>query len=372
METRLDQLTVQGELYDHHDDARVACFACGHECVIPVGERGVCKLRWNDRGTLMVPHGYVNALACDPIEKKPFYHAFPGSDALSVGMLGCNLKCSFCQNWITSQTLRDKKAMSSVRCVDAARISELAIENATPVIALTYNEPLITSEWSVEILKTNTDTANRKLFGAYVSNGHACAKVLKYIQPYVQLYKVDLKCFSDEQYHTLGGRLDIVLKTIKMLHAMGFWLEVVTLIVPGFNDDDDEIKQMAQFLVEISPDIPWHLTAFHSDYKMTDTHTTSVQRLASAAEIGATAGLRYVYAGNRPGMVGNWEDTRCPDCLATVIKRSGFSVTENNLRNGHCHECGRAIPGFWSTDCVIPQENMGISAYLKANPHAAG
>jgi pyruvate formate lyase activating enzyme len=362
MKTLLEQRTVAGELYERCDDGRLLCYACGHECRIPQGRPGVCRVRFNHDGVLMVPSGYVGALACDPIEKKPFFHAFPGRDALSFGMLGCDLHCSYCQNWITSQTLRDPAAVAPAQDVSADQLVDLALKANAPVVASTYNEPLITSEWAIDILRR---AAAGGLVGAYISNGNATRRVLEYIRPYVQLYKVDLKSFQDREYRRLGGQLPNVLRTIRQLHEMGFWLEVVTLIVPGLNDSDDELRQMAEFLVDISPDIPWHVTAFHSDYRMSDTPSTQVDQLLGACEIGRTAGLRYIYAGNRPGMTGDWESTYCPGCGDRLIERHGFLVRSNRLVDGHCPSCRRAIPGFWSADCVVPQQNMGTPHWLE-------
>lgn len=352
----LENLTVEGELYERLDDGRLLCYACGHECKIPEGRPGVCRVRYNQGGKLRVPSGYVGGLACDPIEKKPFFHAYPGRDALSFGMLGCDLHCSYCQNWVTSQALRDEQAVAGVQETSAEQLVDLAIRYDAPVVATTYNEPLITSEWAVQVLKV---ARRQGLTGAYISNGNATRRVLAYIRPYVQLYKVDLKSFRDREYRSLGGQLDNVKRTIEQLHEMGFWLEIVTLVVPGLNDSTDELREMADFLVNISPDIPWHVTAFHSDYKMTDNGDTKIEQIVEAAEIGAAAGLRYVYAGNRPGRVGQWENTRCPSCGGTVIERHGFHVKANRLEAGHCPDCRTPIPGYWSADCVIPQENAG-------------
>ena len=354
----LEKLTVEGELYEQLDDGRLRCYACGHECKIPEGRPGVCRVRFNQGGKLRVPSGYVGGLACDPIEKKPFFHAYPGRDALSFGMLGCDLHCSYCQNWVTSQALRDEKAVAGVQEVTAAQLVDLAIRYDAPVVATTYNEPLITSEWAVDVLKL---AKAKGLAGAYISNGNATRQVLEYIRPYVQLYKVDLKSFRDRDYRALGGQLENVKRTIRQLHEMGFWVEVVTLVVPGLNDSPDELREMADFLVNISPDIPWHVTAFHSDYKMTDNGNTQIDQIVEAAEIGTAAGLRYVYAGNRPGAVGEWENTSCPSCGQTVIERQGFVIESNTLRDGHCPSCNHPIPGVWSKDCVIPQENAGPS-----------
>ncbi len=363
----LSGMTTEAELYEPLDDGRLLCYACGHECKIPEGRPGVCRVRFNHAGVLMAPDGYVGALACDPIEKKPFFHAFPGRDALSFGMLGCDLHCSYCQNWVTSQALRDPDAVSAAHKVAPHDLIDAAIRHHAPVIATTYNEPLITSEWAVKILRPARD---KGLVGAYISNGNATRRVLEYIRPYVPLYKVDLKSFQDREYRKLGGQLANVKRTIGELHEMGFWLEIVTLVVPGLNDDEGELRAMAEFLAGISPDIPWHVTAFHSDYKMDDAADTSVEQLLRACEIGTAAGLRYVYAGNRPGRLGQWENTRCPDCGRTLIERRGFVVTANHLDRGRCPDCRRAIPGFWDTDCVVPQQHMGTPAWVERSPRS--
>jgi pyruvate formate lyase activating enzyme len=207
-----------------------------------------------------------------------------------------------------------------------------------------YNEPLITSEWAVEIFKQARPSG---FVCGYVSNGNATPEVLDYIRPLVDLYKIDLKGFDDRNYRKLGGVLENVLNSIRMVHERGFWVEVVTLIIPGFNDSPDELKAAADFIAGVSPDIPWHVTAFHQDYKMTGPSNTPVETLIRAAEIGYAAGLRFVYAGNLPGRVGKYENTFCPGCKAAVIERYGFHVLKNRVEGGRCPDCGYPIPGLW-------------------------
>ena len=221
----------------------------------------------------------------------------------------------------------------------------LAGRHQARIVASTYNEPLITSEWAVEVFRA---ARGQGLKTAYISNGNGTPEVIDYLQPWVDLYKVDLKSFRDRNYRKLGGRLDGVLDSIRRLHQKGFWLEVVTLIIPGFNDSSEELRDIAAFLAGISPDIPWHVTAFHKDYRMTDPDNTSVATLIGAAEIGKSAGLRYVYAGNLPGHVGTWENTTCPHCNTLLIERHGFYVRQNRLRSGACPNCQTAIPGVWN------------------------
>src|SRR5262245_20548919 len=333
----------------------IRCFACGHRCMVRDGRDGVCRVRFNEGGVLKVPFGYIAALQIDPIEKKPFYHAYPGRDALSFGMLGCDYHCGYCQNWVTSQALRDDQAVSLPKFCSPDQLAELAVEHEVPVIVSTYNEPLITSEWAVAVFK---EARKRRITCGYVSNGNGTIEVLRFLRPHVDLYKVDLKGFDDKHYRELGGVLGNVLATIENLIEMKFWVEVVTLVVPGFNDSDKELTDIANFLAGISKDIPWHVTAFHPDYKMTDPERTPTATLLRAYEIGKAAGLRYVYPGNVHGQVDNLESTHCPSCDGVVIHRVGFYVRKNRMKTpGECPDCGAAIPGVW--DAKMPEQSVG-------------
>ena len=249
-----------------------------------------------------------------------------------------------CQNWRVSQTLRDKKAGAQPLDISTEELISLAIKYKARLVASSYNEPLITSEWAVEVFKLARAQGFKT---AFISNGNATREVLNYLRPHLDCYKVDLKTMQDRNYRLLGAVLKNVLDTIAMVYEMGLWLEVVTLVIPGFNDSNEELKQAAQFLVSISPDIPWHVTAFHKDYKMTDPDNTLPQTLIRAAEIGYEAGLRYVYAGNLPGLVGPYENTFCPRCKSLLIERHGFAILKNRLKEGRCPDCHDAIPGIW-------------------------
>lgn len=347
----LDALTVEGSLYERLEDGWVRCYACGHRCRIRPGRRGICQVRFNRDGRLYVPWGYVAALQVDPIEKKPFYHFWPGSDALSFGMLGCDFHCAYCQNWFTSQALRDPasdEAVRTIRRVWPEDLVALAQRYGAQVIASTYNEPLITTEWALDIFCLAKQAG---LACVYVSNGNATPEALDALAPYLDAYKVDLKTMQDRQYRRLGGVLQHVLDTIRLAHERGLWVEVVTLLVPGFNDSREELWEAARFIASVSPDIPWHVTAFHPDYKMADRPPTTVRRLIEAAEIGYEAGLRYVYAGNAPGQVGDYEHTLCPGCHRPVIRRWGFVVLEYALTGeGKCAHCGTPVAGVWPPD----------------------
>ena len=342
----LAQNTRPGDLWEPLERNRIRCFACGHRCPIPEGQAGVCKVRFNRGGKLYIPWGYVAGVQCDPIEKKPFFHVRPGALAFSFGMLGCDLHCSYCQNWVTSQAIRDPNALASPLRTTPEQLVRLAVEEGGEVMVSTYNEPLITAEWAVSVFKAARAAS---LMTGFVSNGNATPEVLEYIRPWVDLYKVDLKSFDDRHYHELGGRLQPILDSIRRIYAMGFWLEIVTLVIPGFNDSNDELTRMAEFLAGISPDIPWHLTAFHRDYKMTTPEDTSPDTLVRAAEIGRRAGLHYVYAGNLPGMVGNLENTYCAACGELLIARHGYRVQKYKVTpNGLCPKCAAPVPGRWA------------------------
>ncbi len=339
---------ADASLYQRLENNRLRCFSCGHCCPIPEGQPGVCKVRFNRGGKLFVPWGYTAGMQCDPIEKKPFFHAHPGALAYSFGMLGCDLHCAYCQNWVTSQALRDPNAISPPQEVSPEAMVRDALDQGAKVLVSTYNEPLITSEWAVAVFK---EAKAAGLLTGFVSNGNATPQVLEFLRPWIDLYKVDLKSFSDRHYHELGGRIGPILESIRRIHEMGLWLEIVTLLIPGFNDSDDELRQLTEFLAGISVDIPWHVTAFHADYKMNDERDTTPDDLLRAAEIGRAAGLRYIYAGNLPGITGDLEDTRCPQCGETLISRYGYFIQDYRLTpEGRCPSCSAQIPGRWARE----------------------
>ncbi len=343
----LSDNTREAELYEKLDRSRVRCYACGHACPIAEGQSGVCKVRFNRGGVLFAPWGYVGGVQCDPIEKKPFFHAYPGALAYSFGMLGCDLHCAYCQNWVTSQALRDPAAVSPPMKVSPEEMVRQALAQRAKVVVSTYNEPLITSEWAVAVFR---EARAAGLQTAFVSNGNGTPQVLEYLRPWIDLYKVDLKSFDDLHYRKLGGRLQPILDTIRRLHQMGIWIEVVTLLIRGFNDSDDELTRLADFLAGVSTDIPWHVTAFHQDYKMTDPEDTTPEDLMRAAAIGKRAGLRYIYAGNLPGAVGDLENTRCHNCRELLVERFSYRITGYHLTpEGRCPTCGTSIPGRWAS-----------------------
>jgi len=345
LEETLKRYAIEGELYEKLADGKVRCYACGHRCLILPGLEGICKVRYNEGGKLYVPANYVVGLNCDPIEKKPFFHVVPGSRAMTFGMLGCDFHCSFCQNWLSSQALRDPVAGAVPEPLTAEELVALARKYRAASVISSYNEPLITSEWAVRVFK------EAKRFGflsGYVSNGNATPEVLDYLRPWAELFKIDLKSFNDRNYRKLGGKLQTVLDTCRMAYDKGFWVEIVTLIVPGFNDSSEELREIARFIVSISPDIPWHVTAFHRNYKMTEPDNTPPRTLIRASEIGYGEGLRFVYAGNLPGLTGSLENTYCPNCRTLLIERYGFTVMRMNIKDNSCPQCKQTIPGIWT------------------------
>lgn len=345
----LDELTAAGKLFEKLEDDAVRCHACAHHCRIRSGKRGVCQVRFNQGGELRVPWGYVAGAQTDPIEKKPFAHFLPGSDAMTFGMLGCNLHCSFCQNWLSSQTLREPASSRSINYIEEVspeQVVSFARRTGAQIIASSYNEPLITTEWALDIFRLANDAGIKCV---YVSNGYASPEVLEYLRPHLAGFKIDLKSMRDENYRALGGRLQPVLDTIKRAQEMGLWVEVVTLVVPGFNDSPEELWEAARFLYSVSPDIPWHVTAFHPDFKMSDRRRTPASSLQQAAEIGQEANLNYVYAGNLPGRVGSLEDTFCPSCQTRLIQRRGYIVQDYKITaQGNCPKCAAKIAGVWT------------------------
>ncbi len=341
---RLDRRTAIGQLW-RTEGEKIRCVACGHRCLLAPGRRGICQVRFNDGGQLHVPFGYVAGVANDPVEKKPFFHVYPGSNALTFGMLGCDFHCGYCQNWITSQALRDEAAGVPIQRATADQLVAAAHRSGARLLVSSYNEPLITAEWAVAVFARAREAGLRC---AFISNGNATPEALDFLQPLLTAIKVDLKSFDDRHYRSLGGTLARVTDALRLIHARGIWLEVVTLLVPGFNDSEAELRTLTQFLASISPDIPWHVTAFHPDYRMTQPPATTAADLVRAAEIGTSEGLRFVYAGNLPGRVGDWENTRCPNCGETLVERRGFRIFNNRLAaTGACPRCGRSVPGIW-------------------------
>jgi pyruvate formate lyase activating enzyme len=344
----LDQYVRPGDLAEKLDNQAVRCLACAHSCQLKPGQRGICKIRFNQDGTLQTPWGYVSSLQVDPIEKKPFYHFLAGAKALTFGMLGCNLQCDYCQNWLTSQALREDgtdRLKSYLQTLQPEEIVDHGVRHKAEVVASSYNEPLITTEWAVDIFRLSSDAG---LKNVYISNGFATKEVLDYLKPFLHGFKVDLKTMQLDHYRQLGGGLQPVLDSIAYAVELGMWVEIVTLLVPGFNDSKEELADMASFIQSVSPEIPWHITAFRPEYRMRDRSRTSVRQIREAVEIGYQTGLQYVYGGNLPGSLDKYEHTSCHGCQSILIKRWGFSIQQYRITSeGKCPDCGTRIPGHW-------------------------
>ncbi len=343
----LDGLTrparVAGAASDGPD--RVECRACAHGCRLSPGERGQCRVRFHDGSGLRAPWGYVGAVALDPIEKKPLFHFLPGALTLTFGMLGCDLSCSFCQNWFVSQALKDPAAMPSPRETTPEDLVAEALRAGARAVVASFNEPFVTVEWVRDVFRAARDAG---LATAIVSNGHATAEAVDELAPVLDAAKVDLKAFRPASYRGMGGHLEPVKETLASLVSRGVWVEVVTVVIPGLNDGEPELGEMAGWLAGVSPDLPWHLHGFHPDYRMLDRASTDWPTLERAVAIGRAAGLRWVYPGLVPGLPGGVEDTLCSGCGAVLVKRRGLrSHGVKGLVGSACRACGARIPGVF-------------------------
>ena len=329
-------------LYEKLDEKAVRCNLCAHRCLIKEGRQGICGVRENREGILYSRvYGRLVSMAVDPVEKKPLFHFYPGTGAFSIATVGCNFRCRFCQNADISQWPRERKEVVGEHVPPEVVVRE-AKRSHCRSIAYTYTEPTIFTEYAydVAVLARKEGIAN-----IYVTNGYMTPEMLDFFHPYLDAANVDLKSFRDEFYRTqCGARLQPVLDALKKMVAQGVWVEVTTLIIPGLNDSDEELREIAGFIrAELGPQYPWHISRFYPHYQMQDRPPTPVQTLHRAREIGYSAGLRYVYEGNVPGAGG--EDTLCPQCGRPVIRRWGFTVLEYALRDGRCTHCGGPIDG---------------------------
>ena len=326
-------------LWEPLAEGEVHCFLCPHECHIRPGRTGVCGVRENRDGTLYtLVFGEVVALNVDPIEKKPLFHFLPGTQALSIATVGCNLRCRFCQNADISQASKGKAETPHGQPLTPEHAVELALSYGCASIAYTYTEPTIFMEYVLAIAPRAMEAG---LANVFVTNGFMTSQARQVILPYLHAANVDLKGPDDRYYRRLcGAHLQPVLDTIREFYEQGVETEVTTLVVPGENDADEALRTLAEFLVSVSPDIPWHLSRFYPTFELTNRTPTPVETLQRAAEIGRQAGLRYVYLGNVPGL--GAEDTVCPQCGDTVIQRHMYSVTVSD-RPDRC-ACGTALP----------------------------
>jgi pyruvate formate lyase activating enzyme len=327
-------------LYEKLDNQKVKCHLCAHHCKIVSGKFGVCSVRENIDGTLY-SHVYGRTMArnVDPIEKKPLYHFFPGTKAFSIGTPGCNFHCDFCQNCEISQVV-SPDILTMGQPATPGEIVQEAIARDCKSIAYTYTEPTIFFEYCNDIAPLAKEAGLKNVF---VSNGFMTSEMLDTAAPWLDAVNIDLKAFKDETYRRLmGGHLQPVLDAMKKITQMGVWLEVTSLIIPGINDDPQELHEMAHFVAdELGVDVPWHISRFFPGYRMNNVPPTPMDTLHEAREAGTEAGLNYIYVGNVPASAD--QNTICPRCDANLIERVGYNVLANNIDNGRCPECGYEI-----------------------------
>jgi pyruvate formate lyase activating enzyme len=327
-------------LYKKLDDHRVSCQLCSHRCLIPDGKFGICQVRENKGGTLYT-HAYGELIAqhLDPIEKKPLYHFIPGSTSYSIAAIGCNFQCGFCQNWQISQAEEAGALGLRPQEVKPKDVVSQAKQNASSSISYTYTEPTIFFEYALEI---GQSAKKEGLHNVFVTNGYMTEEMIQMIHPYLDAANIDLKSFSDDYYRKIcKGKLAPVLKSIEAMKKLNIWIEVTTLVLPGQNDSEEEMRKIAGFLAGVDPSIPWHISRFYPQYKMEDLESTPMKVLNRAYEIGKEAGLRYVYLGN----VGQKNNTYCHQCSSLLIERLGYSIKEYKIKEGRCLHCRSPIDG---------------------------
>ena len=332
-------------LYDEREDGTVQCNLCAHYCEIRPGHQGLCRVRENQDGKLKtLVYGNLISQNPDPIEKKPLYHFLPGSRSYSIAMPGCNFRCEWCQNWQISQMPRIMEMPQTERWTPD-EIVWAAIRTGCKSVAYTYTEPTIFFEYSYDVAKL---AAEKGLKNVYVTNGFMSAGMLAIFHPYLDAANVDIKAFHDETYRRLmGGRLEPVLESCRRMKAFGIWLEITTLIVPGVNDDPQELENLARFIYEdLGPETPWHLSRFYPQYKMNDLSPTAEALLYETKEMGHSLGLDYIYIGNVHGE----NNTYCKQCKKILIRRDGYHTRISDMdKTGTCTHCGARVEGIWDS-----------------------
>ncbi len=336
-------------LYEPLSEGRLRCQLCAHGCVIGPDRRGICGVRLNQRGALQtLVYGQLVAEAVDPIEKKPLFHFYPGSTALSIATMGCNLSCDFCQNADISQAPREGRPIAG-RYTSPETVVRDALRTQSRSISYTYTEPTIFAEYALDVARLARPEG---IANVWVTNGYMSSQLLDLALddpagPLIDAANVDLKAFTDDFYRQhCGARLQPVLDNLVRLKRGGVWIEVTTLVIPGLNDGDDELRAIAHFVRdELGAETPWHVSRFHPTYRLTDRPPTPVETVLRAREIGLAAGLPYVYVGNVAWVDG--ENTCCPACHRPVIHRQGFSVGANEAPGGVCGHCGARLAGVF-------------------------
>ncbi|MEW6008758.1 MAG: AmmeMemoRadiSam system radical SAM enzyme [Candidatus Omnitrophota bacterium] len=328
-------------LYERLEADRVHCFLCSHHCKISPSQFGICAVRKNEAGSLKtLVYAEAIAAAIDPIEKKPLYHFFPGSTSFSIATVGCNFRCGFCQNWQISQANKKKNGSLGYELIPEEVVRQ-AKSSGSKSISYTYTEPTIFFEYAFD---TSQIAKKQGIYNNFVTNGYMTKEALETVYPFLDAANVDLKSFSEDFYKKIcGARLAPVLDSIRLMRKFDIWVEITTLIVPGLNDSEDELKKIAEFIASVGIEIPWHVSRFHPDYKITDNKPTPIQTLRLAKSIGEAAGLRYVYMGN----VFEGNNTYCYNCKGLLIERQGLSITKVLLQEGKCPTCKSTIDGVF-------------------------
>lgn len=329
-------LKKEAMLYEKLNDA-LNCHVCNRKCIISNGKTGFCKMRENDNGILYSKnYASASSIAVDPIEKKPLFHFYPGSLSLSLGSIGCNFRCAYCQNWAISQTYLDEVGIRNILPEKAIRLTQ---ENHCKSISWTYNEPTMWFEYTYDSAKL---AQKKDLKTVYVTNGYMSDETLDSIAPYLDAANVDLKSMSDKFYQELcQARVEPVLENIRTMHEKGIHIEITNLVIPGHNDSEEDLKSLVEFVADVDIGIPLHFTRFYPHYKMNKLSPTPVETLEKAQKMAMDAGIKYVYVGNVPGS--NGENTNCPECKELLIERDGFHIVNNKLKKDKCPECGAKI-----------------------------
>jgi pyruvate formate lyase activating enzyme len=339
----LAEHTRAGVLYERRDDGLLRCTACAHGCVIAHGSAGACGVRFAEHGELRVPWGYVARRYVRSVETNTIFHVLPGARALTFGMYGCDLRCPYCHNHKLSQALRDGRQDEIPTEIQPAALVDEAVAAGCKVVCAAYNEPMIAAEWARAVF---TEAKARGLVTAVISDGNTTDEALRFLRPVLDVFRVDLKAADESAYRTLGGRLQPVLDGIERARQLGYWVEVVTLVVPGFNDTRQDLTRLSDLLHEIDRDLVWHLNGFYPRYKLQDRPRTSPAALVGAAGSALARGLRFVYASNLPE-VRELAHTRCPECHQVLVRRADYATVESSLCEGACPHCAARIPGIW-------------------------
>ncbi len=334
----------QAMLWESRDNQQVKCNLCHHRCLIAPGTSGICGVRSNRDGVLYSDvYNQCIAANTDPIEKKPLYHFLPGSRAFSIATVGCNFRCLHCQNVDISQAPREGRPIRG-REFPPERIVDTAAQHEAATIAYTYTEPTIFFEYALDTARLARERGLRNVF---VTNGYITPEALDKIAPVLDAANIDLKFFSEDSYKKVcGAKLAPILETIRHYHELGVWIEITTLVIPGYNDSEQELRNIARFITELNPGVPWHVSRFHPAYKMKHLSSTPEASVMRAWKIGREEGLKHVYVGNMSTPDG--DVTHCPSCDTPVVRRGLFGLQENRLESGRCRQCGAEVAGIWN------------------------